>query len=102
FARPRREPTWKNPRVFHELNPSTIESLKREPGKDIIMFGSGSIVSQLTPLGLIDVYDFVVNLVLLGVGRQMFADASARSRLRLVESKAYPTGTLIVRYARGG
>jgi len=103
FSKTLREPTWKNTRVFHELNPATIEALKREPGKDIILFGSGTIVSQLTQLGLIDVYDFVVNPVFLGAGRSLFDAASARSRLRLVEPpKSYPTGTVTLRYTREG
>lgn len=100
FSKTLREPTWKNTRVFHELNPTTVESLKREPGKGIILFGSGSIVSQLTQLGLIDIYDFVVNPVFLGAGKQIFTEASARSKLRLVESKSYATGMVTVRYTR--
>ncbi len=102
FSKTLREPTWRHTRVFHELNPSTVESLKREPGKDIIMFGSGTIVSQLTQLGLIDNYDFVVNPLLLGAGRKLLDAVAARSRLRLVDSKGYPTGTVILRYAREG
>ena len=43
--------------------------MKRQPGKDMIIFGSGSIVSQLTQHGLIDDYHFVVSPILLGSGR---------------------------------
>ena len=100
FSKTLREPTWRNTRVFHELNPATVESLKREPGKGIILFGSGSIVSQLTQLGLIDIYDFVVNPVFIGAGKHIFAEVKARSKLHLVESKSYPTGTVTVRYTR--
>jgi dihydrofolate reductase len=102
FSKSLRDPTWRNTRVFHELNPATVEALKREPGKNIIVFGSGSIVSQLTRLGLIDVYDFVVNPVLIGNGHHLFEDVAVKSKLRLVESKAYPTGTVVVRYERAG
>jgi dihydrofolate reductase len=46
--------------------------LKEQPGKDILILGSGSIVSALTSLGLIDEYEFIVNPVVLGSGRSQF------------------------------
>src|SRR6185295_14776349 len=48
FSRTRKDVTWKNSRLFHEFDPSEIEALKRQPGKDMMIFGSGSIVSLLT------------------------------------------------------
>ena len=54
--------------------------MKRQPGKDIIMFGSGAIVSQLTRHGLIDEYQFVVGPVLLGGGRRLFGGLEDRRR----------------------
>ncbi|MBC8112455.1 MAG: dihydrofolate reductase family protein, partial [Verrucomicrobia bacterium] len=45
---------WHNTDVFKTITPNEIKKLKGEPGKDIVIFGSGSIVSQLTKLGLID------------------------------------------------
>jgi dihydrofolate reductase len=46
-------------RLLHELDPREIEAMRQQPGKDMIVFGSGSIVSQLTQHGLIDEYQFV-------------------------------------------
>jgi len=56
---------WKNSRLLRELDPREIETIKAQPGKDLIIFGSGSIVSQLTEHGLIDEYQFAVCPVLL-------------------------------------
>ena len=63
--------TWKNSRVLHELDPREIETMKSRPGKDMIVFGSGSIVSQLTQHGLIDEYQMVVCPIFLGSGRPL-------------------------------
>ena len=56
FSKTRRDVTWKNSKLLHELDVQNIEALKRQPGKDMMIFGSGSVVSQLTERGLIDEY----------------------------------------------
>ena len=60
FSRTLKEVTWNNARLLRELDPRAIETMKQQPGKDMIIFGSGSIVSQLTQHRLIDEYQFVV------------------------------------------
>jgi len=60
FSRTMKNATWKNSRVLHEFDPREIETMKSQPGKDMMIFGSGTIVSQLTQHGLIDEYQFVV------------------------------------------
>ena len=100
FSRSLEEVTWKNSRLLHELDPRAIEAMKKQPGKDMIIFGSGSIVSQLTQHGLIDEYQFVVCPVLLGSGRPLLSGVSKISRLDLLEAKKYPSGDVMLRYAR--
>src|SRR4029450_6508042 len=92
--------TWNNSRVLHECDPRELDSIKRQPGKDMIIFGSGSIVSQLTQHGLIDEYQFAVCPILLGSGRPLFSDVSKSTRLDLLEAKASPSGDVMLRYAR--
>jgi dihydrofolate reductase len=70
--------------------------MKKRPGKDMIIFGSGSIVSQFTQHGLIDEYQFVVCPVLLGGGRPLLSGVSKRSRLNLLEAKPYPSGDVLL------
>jgi dihydrofolate reductase len=48
FSRTLKEATWQNSRVVREFDAREIEAMKRQPGKDIMVLGSGSIVSQLT------------------------------------------------------
>ena len=100
FSKTLNEVTWRNSRLLREFDPRQIEAMKSEPGKDILVFGSGSVVSQLTEHGLIDEYQFVVNPILIGRGRPLIADVSTSSRLTLVEAKAYPSGNVKLRYER--
>lgn len=99
FSRTLKEVTWENSQLLRELNPGKIEAMKRQSGKDMIVFGSGSIVSQLTQHGLIDEYQFVVSPILLGSGRPLLNGASKGLRLELLEAKAYRSGNVILRYA---
>jgi dihydrofolate reductase len=98
FSRTLKDVTWKNSRLLRELDPREIETLKGQSGKDIIIFGSGSIVSQLTQHGLIDEYQFVVCPIFLGSGRPLLGGLSKRSRLNLLEAKALPSGDVMLRY----
>ncbi len=100
FSRTLKEVTWKNSRLLPTLDQREIEAMKRQPGKDMIVFGSGSIVSQLTQHGLIDEYQFVVDPVLLGRGKPLFSDLSTHTALALQEAKAYPSGNVMLRYRR--
>jgi len=100
FSRTRKEVTWRNSRLFHEFDPRGIEAIKKQPGKDIMIFGSGSIVSQLTQHGLIDEYQFVVSPILLGSGRKLLCGVPKSSALDLVEAKKFPSGNVRLRYAR--
>jgi dihydrofolate reductase len=84
-----------------ELDPREIEALKRQPGKDMILLGSGSIVTQLTRHGLIDEYQLVVSPVVLG-GRPLFGELVKAARLELLEATPYRSGNLMLRYARAG
>lgn len=68
FSRTLKGATWRNSRILRALDPQDVEAMKRPPGRDMIVFGSGSIVLQLTQHGLIDEYQLVVCPILLGTG----------------------------------
>jgi dihydrofolate reductase len=101
FSRTLKDATWKNSRLLHELDPREVEAMKKQPGKDMMIFGSGSIVSQLTQHGLIDEYQFVVCPMFLGSGRPLLSGVSKSVRLELLEARKYPSGDVLLRYARG-
>jgi dihydrofolate reductase len=101
FSKTRKEVTWKGSKLYSSFDPKMVEELKRAPGKTIMIFGSGSIVRQLTQHDLIDEYTFVVGPILLGTGKHLFDDVK-RVKLELIESTAYPSGNVVLRYARKG
>jgi dihydrofolate reductase len=99
WSRTRSEVTWHNSHLLKEFDPAAVEELMRGEGGDMMIFGSGSIVAQLTAHGLIDEYQLIVGPVLLGAGRPWLADApAAAARLELVESTPFPSGNVRLRY----
>jgi dihydrofolate reductase len=100
FSRTLKAVTWSNSRLVRELDPAAIEAMKSEPGKDIVVLGSGSLVAQLSQHGLIDEYQLVVTPVFLGEGRPLLGGLTKRLKLELLEAKAYRSGNVLLRYAR--
>ncbi|MDF3066005.1 MAG: deaminase [Polyangiaceae bacterium] len=89
---------WNNTEVMPELNVQVVRALKKQPGKDILIFGSGTVVSQLSEAQLIDEYRFVVCPVLLGSGQSLLRSVSLRLKLDLKEALALPSGNVLVTY----
>lgn len=102
FSRTLTDAPWANTRILRSVDPRGIEAMKRGPGKDMIVFGSGSIVSQLTQYGLIDEYQFVVDPVLLGSGQRLMSEIPTRTSLDLKEARPFPSGNVLLRYVRRG
>jgi len=93
---------WNNSSLLKEIVPEEIESLKQEPGCDIVIYGSASIVQALTNLGLIDEYQLLVHPVLLGSGKPLFKNIKDKTRLKLVQTKTHPSGVVILYYQPAG
>ena len=81
FSKTRKDVTWKNSRLVREFDPREIAAMKNQSGNDIMVFGSGSIVSQLTEHALVDEYQFVVSPILLGSGQSLISNVSNLERL---------------------
>jgi dihydrofolate reductase len=100
FSKSKKSVSWKNSRLMPAIDADAIEALKKLPGKDILIFGSAAVVSELTRLGLIDEYQFVVSPLLLGGGRSLIREVSQRTKLQLLDAKAFPSGNVTLRYSR--
>jgi dihydrofolate reductase len=98
ISKTRKSVTWKNSQLMHEFDPRSIAALKQQPGQDIMVFGSGSLVTQLTQHRLIDEYQFVVSPLLLGKGRRLLESSDARQSLKLLAAKSYESGVVVLRY----
>lgn len=101
FSRTRKAVTWEHSHVLGAFDPAEVAGLKRQQGKDILIFGSGSIVSLLAQHGLIDEYHFVVSPLFLGGGRPLIGGLPQHVPLRLLEARAYPSSNVSLRYAPG-
>jgi dihydrofolate reductase len=75
-----------------------IQALKSKPGKDIVATGSITLVRALIAAGLVDEYRLFVYPVVLGRGERLFADATEVPRLRLVETRPFRSGVVLLRY----
>ena len=78
-----------------------ILKLKQEQGKNILV-GGVDIPSQLTELGLVDEYRFIVGPIIAGEGRRLLEGVSLpeRLQLKLVESKIFKSGRVALRYSK--
>jgi dihydrofolate reductase len=72
--------------------------LKQQPGQDILIAGSGELVRALMQHDLIDEYRLLVHPVVLGSGKRLFRDGSDTKVLRLVETKTFSSGVVLLRY----
>src|SRR5207253_6167832 len=100
FSRTLKDVMWKNSRLINKFEPREVERIKQEPGADILIFGSGTIVSQLAQNNMIDEYQFIVGPVLLGDGRQLVSGISKTVGLKLAEAKPYKSGNVKLRYTK--
>ncbi|MGC4047983.1 MAG: dihydrofolate reductase family protein [Armatimonas sp.] len=89
---------WKESTIISENVVEEIAKLKQQPGKDIIIDGSASLVQSLMCTDLIDEYRFLVEPFVMGRGKRFFPDGTPPTKLRLVESKTLASGTLALIY----
>jgi dihydrofolate reductase len=91
----------KNTRIVRSNLRDEILKLKQEQGKNILT-GGVNIPSQLTELGLIDEYHFVVQPIVAGEGRRLLEGVSLpeKLQLKLVESKVFKSGCVALRYLK--
>lgn len=75
-----------------------MAQLKRQTGKDIVLWGSLSVAHSLMDAGLIDEYRLVVCPVVLGSGRPLFRDAGGKRDLALQEAKTFDRGSVLLKY----
>jgi dihydrofolate reductase len=98
FSRTLDKVTWNNTKLLKGDLATELRKRKNEPGPDIVILGSGSIVSQLAQEGLIDEFQIVVNPIILGKGRTMFDGVKERITLKLVKSRVFGNGNVVQDY----
>jgi dihydrofolate reductase len=89
---------WNNSTLMKEIVPEDIAKMKQEPGKDMIIYGSASIVQALTNLGLIDEYQLLVHPLVLGSGKPLFKDITKPVNLKLTRTENRKSGVVVLYY----
>jgi dihydrofolate reductase len=89
---------WNNASLIGENVAEEISELKRQPGKDITISGSGALVRSLLDYGLLDELKLMVHPIVVGSGKKLFEDGEKRTALELVDSKTFSTGVVYLTY----
>ncbi|MEO8392141.1 MAG: dihydrofolate reductase family protein [Chloroflexota bacterium] len=90
--------SWNNARVISGDLAEEIAALKAQPGKNMLLYAGARIISTFIELGLVDEYRLRIHPVALGSGMPIFARLQDRLKLKLVQTKLYPNGAVLLDY----
>ena len=89
---------WNNTSIVKGDIAAQIRELKKTPGKDLTILGSGSIVTQFANAGLIDGYEIMIDPVALGGGTPVFQGLKSKLDMRLVNTRTFSSGVITLSY----
>src|SRR4051794_9021349 len=90
---------WQNSTLLDGDAVETVARVKAQPGKNIVVLGSGELVRSLMPHGLIDEYVLLIHPLMLGSGRRLFPEEGSYARRCVTHSVTTTTGVVIAAYA---
>lgn len=102
FSRTLADAPWQNTRLVKGDMIAEVRRMKTEPGPDMVILGSGSVVSQLAEAGMIDDLQIVVNPIVLGRGRTLFSTVTRQVPLKRVGVRPFTNGNVVVNYQPAG
>jgi dihydrofolate reductase len=100
FSRSLKNAAWSNTRLVGDAMLDTVRALKRDTPQDLVVLGSGSIVSQLAQENLVDEYQTVLVPIVLGSGRSLFEGLDRWQPLQLTQSRAFSNGNVVLWHQR--
>jgi dihydrofolate reductase len=89
---------WSNSALLKGEAAEAVAKLRQQPGKDIVILGSGELVQSLMRHSLVDQYVLLIHPLVLGSGRRLFGDGAVFAPLRLVDTTTTTTGVVIATY----
>jgi len=98
FSRTLDKAEWNNTRLVKDDVAEEIIKLKQQLGKDIAIFGSANLAASLIPKGLIDEFRIMVNPIVLGKGTPLFQNVNEKLNLKLVKSRTFSNGNVLLYY----
>lgn len=81
---------------------NAVKKLKKAPGKNMVIFASSKLVQSFTNANLIDEYRILVHPIILGRGKSLFEDIKKRHALKLIDSRRYSSGAILLDYEATG
>jgi dihydrofolate reductase len=90
--------SWSNSTLLKGDAAEALARLKQEPGKHLVVLGSGELIQSLMRRNLVDEYVLLIHPLVLGSGRRLFTDDGAFAALRLVDTRTTTTGVVIATY----
>jgi dihydrofolate reductase len=99
FSRTLQQSAYPDVNVISDNWPEVLTDLRTIPGKDIWLFGGGSLFKSLLERGFVDTVEVAIMPVLLGGGITLLPPPADRAILRLTHQKVYRTGIVLVEYA---
>jgi dihydrofolate reductase len=98
FSRTMEKPSWQNTTLVKGELAVEMKRLKEQPGADLVILGSASIVAQLSDARLIDEYQIAMNPVVLAGGKSMFDGVREKLPLKLTRWRSFQNGNLFLTY----
>jgi dihydrofolate reductase len=89
---------WNNAKLVKENAAGEVNRMKQEPGKDLVIYGSGDLASSFMRFGLIDEFQIFVQPIVLGKGKPQFKDLNERFKLKLITAKPFKSGAVGLYY----
>ena len=90
---------WNNSHLIKGDLAAEVSRLKQQPGHDIVIHGSPTLIRSLLPHDLIDEYRLLVYPIVLGHGKRLF-DETSQAKLKLAESETFSKGVVKLVYRR--
>jgi dihydrofolate reductase len=90
--------SWKNTTLLKGDLEAEVRRLKEAPGPGLAILGSGRVVAQLARAGLVDEFQIVVNPIALGSGRTLFEGIPEKIPLKLIKTRAFGNGNVVLYY----
>jgi len=98
FSKTMKKAEWNNTTLVKGNAVEEVAKLKRQPGKNMFVFGSANLSSTLLEHDLFDEIDLALAPVILGRGNPLFKASPDRLKMKLLEARPLKSGGVILRY----
>lgn len=98
FSKTLRKASWSNSTLMNEIIPDEIQALKRQPGKDMIIWGGVTLASAFLEKKLFDEYRISIAPIVIGKGISLSKEMTKGLRLKLLNTRIFSNGVVTMTY----